>query len=329
MTYSLKMVFCLAAPFALIGCVGITQIQDSVSKFDQATHAAADAELALMKAEGLIDIDNQFYDAALSFATTPDGTFDLTANYQPRQISPKQLETRTELVNAITLYADKMQALATGNDDTTLDTNSTTLAKNLSTLGTTTKLTLTPGNASIAADVEAGVVAIAKLALDNKRANDLKVTAQKTQSSLSAVIGALKNENLLLGKNIGGDLGKIELDLRVIAALSRDAAVGDGSVAKVSGAQKAQTFFILVTGRQLLHADLAAAPTAGTSDAAGPIAYDSIDFAKAVNAALDSVLSGNQAIASSSPANVYAEATDILQRAKAAQAFASSLMGAK
>ena len=31
-----------------------------------------------------------------------------------------QLETRTALVGAIALYADKMQALATGNDDVTL-----------------------------------------------------------------------------------------------------------------------------------------------------------------------------------------------------------------
>jgi hypothetical protein len=318
-------------PIIIAGCTvlpGITQLQDAVAHFDQSTHLAADAEETLLRAERLIDIDNQFYDDAVTFATTPGGNFDLTANYTPRQITAHQIETRVALLCAITLYADKMHALACGNDDATLDTNSANLAGKLSALAAK-KITLTPGTVSVATDVAVGIEAIARLALDNRRAKDLKTTAQQMQPHLAVVVAALKNENALLGKNIGNDLGKIELDLRVIAAKSREELSVDPADAHNSSAQKAKYFFAVVAGRQLLHSELIMTPLTVDAVESGPISYNSVDYARTANAALDAILSGNQAIASAGVTGIYAAANDISQRAKAAQSFASTLTAGK
>jgi hypothetical protein len=308
--------------------LGISRIQDSVCKFDLATHSAVDAEASLIKAEQIIDIDSQFYSDAFDFATHQKNTFDLAANYEPRQITAQQAATRKALMDAVGLYADKLQALATGEDDSTLDSNSTSLAQSLVRLGTAGRITLTPGNRSIATDVAAAVDAVARFALDSTRAKDLKFAAMGIDVQLEVVVRALEGENLLLGKNIGNDLGGIEADLFAVAHLARDSQPRDSTVAPTSS-QEAQAFFAVVAGRQLLHADLAIVPATGTGGAKAGIDYNAIDFSKSANEALEAVLTGNRAIANAGAAGIYSAATDIAQRAKAAQTFANSLSSGK
>jgi hypothetical protein len=328
----LRIAYSFFTPLLITGCstvdigAGLSKMQDAVSHFDQATHSAADAEAALLKAEQAIDVDNQFYGDAVRYATTPGANFDLTASYEPRQVTVQQAETRAKLMSAVTLYADKMQALATGGDDTALDANSTALANSLGKMAAARNFTLTAGNQTLVADVEAGINAIARLALDTTRAKDLRSAAQEIDPELAKVIGALKNENTLLGQNIGNNLGGIELDLIVVARLAREAPNPGGSGdPQLSGSQKAQAFFAVAAGRQLLHADLVIAPATGAGGSKGPIDYHTVEYARAANEALDSVLNGNKAIAAGGAAGIYAAATDLAQRAKAAQAFAKAL----
>ena len=325
-------------PFLFIGCsttevgVGISREQDAVAHFNQAAHAACEAESTLLKAEQTIDVDNQFYGDAVKYATGQGGDFDLTASYEPRQVTFQQSATRQALVDAIALYADKMQALATGGDDTALDANSNAVAGSLRKMAAARKITLSTGNQTLVADVEAGIDAIAKMVLDRRRAGDLRGAAEDINPELVKVITALKNENTLLGRNIGNNLGGIELDLIVIARLSREpsASAANAVDTPLSGAQKAQAFSTVVAGRQLLHSDLAIAPATGAGGSKGRIDYGALEYAKAANAAgSDSVLNGNKAIAGGGAGSLYAAATDLARRAKEAQTFASALCAAQ
>jgi hypothetical protein len=172
--------------------------------------------------------------------------------------------------------------------------------------------------------------------LDNTRSKDLKTAAQEIDPELAKVIKALKGENELLGETIGDNLGGIEIDLIAVARLAHDVPASNSDATKTtdasglakpapSGPQEAQAFFAVVAGRQLLHSDIAIAPSTGVGGPKGPIDYHAVDFAKAANETLDAVLNGNRAIANLGEAGIYAAAIDIAERAKDARDFASSL----
>lgn len=54
---------------ALSACVGLSQIQDSMSHFAQATHAASAAEATFLNAVLTVDCEKQFHTIAYQYST--------------------------------------------------------------------------------------------------------------------------------------------------------------------------------------------------------------------------------------------------------------------
>jgi len=295
---------------ALGGCatIGITQLQDTVGKFDQAAHSTATAEMAFLGSVQSIDEQTQFYQAAFSYATNKETNFDVTGDFKSTLLTSEQIATRKALMDALTLYADKMQAIACGDDDKQLDSNSQSLANHL--LGLAAAKKLPTGTESLDRAVETAVDAVARLALDRIRATDLRKTATDIQPDLETLVKALQQENDPLGKTVIGNLGQIEIELRTIVAMSHQHAPEDA----------AGTFFAIMQSRKLLTDTNALMTYPGNSTV--PVKGE---IAKPINDTLGAILNGNEAIAKKGVGGLAAAATDLYQRAQTAKEFYQSL----
>jgi hypothetical protein len=299
---------------ALSACPGFSRIQDAVLQFSQATHAASTAETAFLNAVQVAECEDQFYTSAYNYSTSkdPKANFDLTGYCKPIVITPEQIETRNALMTAIILYADKMQALATSDDDKQLDANSQTLAQNLNNLASSGGIKLK--DPAIVQGVEAAFGAIAKMVLDQVKYSNLRTAAQNMQSHLMAVVKALKSENFGLGQTITGSLGDIEIMLRDEIALSHQ----QGKVAA------ADTFFNIMNSRNILmSADaLTKKSFASPENAPKPVP---VDTSKPVNDALDAIVRCNDAIAKTGTGGIYAAVNDLYKRAMGAKDLYNSI----
>lgn len=304
----------LLGSFAFAGCttIGITQLQDTVGKFDQAAHSTASAEMAFLGSVRSIDEQTQFYQAAFSYATNTQPNFDVTGDFKSTLLTGDQIATRKALMDALTLYADEMQAIACGEDDKRLDSHTESLAKNL--IGLAEAKKIPTGSESLDRAVETAVVAIARLPLDRLRASDLRKTASEMQPHLETVVSALQRENDFLGKAVIGNLGQIEIELRTIVAMSHQHAPND----------PAATFFAIMQSRRLLTDTNALMTYSG--DSTVPVKGE---IAKPINDALGAVLNGNESIAKKGAGGLAAAANDLYERAQTAKEFYQSLEKSK
>jgi hypothetical protein len=303
----------LAALFGalgLAGCttIGITQLQDTVGKFDQAAHSTETAEMAFLGSVQNIDEQTQFYQAAFAYATNKETNFDVTGDFKSTLLTADQIATRKALMDALTLYADKMQAIACGDDDKQLDSNSQSLATNL--IGLASARKIPTGSASVDRAVETAVDAIARLALDRLHATDLRKTATDMQPNLETIVKALQEENDILGHTVINNLGQIEIELRTIVAMSHQHAPDDA----------AGTFFAIMQSRKLLTDTNALMTYPGNSTV--PVKGE---IAKPINDTLSAILNGNEAIAKKGIGGLASAATDLYQRAQTAKEFYQSL----
>jgi hypothetical protein len=303
-----------ALALTLAGCttIGITQLQDTVGKFDQAAHSTASAEMAFLSSVQAIDEQTQFYQAAFAYATNKEPNFDVTGDFKSTLLTADQIATRKALMDSLTLYADKMQAIACGDDDKQLDAHSQSLATNL--IGLAGAKKIPTGSQGLDRAVETAVDAIARLALDRLRASDLRKTAADMQPHLETIVTALQQENDVLGKTVIGNLGQIEIELRAMVAMSHQRAPDDA----------AATFFAIMQSRRLLTDTnaLMAYPGNSTVPVKGEIA-------KPINDTLSAILNGNEAIAKRGTGGLAAAATDLYQRAQTAKEFYQSLEKSK
>ncbi len=323
-------------PFTLAGCAGLSEMQAPVSKFDDAAHSASTAETSFLNAEQTSECEDQFYTAAFGYsgsATSPialshprkraapapvvASNFDLTGSCKPVDIQPQQLAVRTSLMAALVLYADKMQSLATTNNNKSLDSAATTTAQKLDALGKAGGIVLTGGDATVEHAVEAAFVSIAEMALDQQKYDDIKKAASAMQKPLETIVGALKSENISLATSLAGHLGHVEILLRTGIVLGHN-----------RGQLPDQIFFEIVQARNIIIAEnpiakesLAAATNGADTSASG--------IAKPINDTLDAVVSGNNAIVNVAPGGLSAAATDLYSRANTANAFYNGLTSAK
>ncbi|HEY9154655.1 MAG TPA: hypothetical protein VIM69_05965 [Opitutaceae bacterium] len=312
-SYSLRYA-ALLGTLALAGCttIGITQLQDTVGKFDQAAHSTASAEMAFLGSVQSIDQQTQFYQAAFAYVTNQETNFDVTGDFKSTLLTSDQIATRKALMDALTLYADKMQAIACGDDDKQLDSNSQSLANNL--IGLASSRRIPTGSESLDRAVETAVDAIARLALDRLRATDLRKTAAEMQPHLATIVKALQQENDVLGKTVIANLGQIEIELRTIVAMSHQHAPDDA----------AATFFSIMQSRKLLTDTNALMTYPGNSTV--PVKGE---IAKPINDTLSAILNGNEAIARKGAGGLAAAATDLYERAQTAKEFYQSLEKSK
>ena len=287
----------------LAGCSGLKQIQDTMTKFDEGVHSVATAEMNFFRAVQTADCSNQFYAKAYEYAVDNKGSFDLTGACTPTILDDKEILIRQALMDSITLYADKMVALATSDSDKSLDANAQKLAGRINGLAKQGGFS----DLSLASGVQSAIIAISEMALDQKRFDNLRESASAMAPHLKSVVDALKSENVNFAYGIAGKTAGVEGYLREVVAATHHE-------------QGQLSFFRIVQARRIVQSVNPFSPeTIAASAGGGDLSRDPHNVALQINVTLDSVVNANQAIAGAGTGGLIAAVNDLVVRAKAAQ----------
>jgi hypothetical protein len=276
-------------------CSGLTQMQDTINKFDQGAHTASTAQMSLFKQVQQAECNRNFYNTALSFAAakknssadkSPAITLDLTAPCKHTELTDDQLQIRQKLMDSITLYADAIQTLANGTDDTNLSKNSQALATDINTLAKQQKFSaVTPATTGA---LNTALVTITNMILDHAKYKDIKSAASSVQQELSTVVEELKAENV-------NDIQSLESKAGAIS--------GDFNTAVLAARENAglASFLDVVYARSSIQSIVSAPPNVAQ-----------------LNATLDALVTSNQALARATNGGAIPEISDLTSRAQQA-----------
>jgi hypothetical protein len=310
-----RMTIALGVAAFLGGCGGLGGIQDSVAKFGEAAHGTGSAEMGYLRAVQAADCVNQFHTKSFEFAQGRGPLPRLAGPCAPSILDDASLAQRARLMDAITLYADKLAALATNDDDKALDAGARDLAGKLNAVGQKFGLS----DSIVETGVESAVAAIARMALDQRRFDNAREAAGTMDQPLSIVVAALKTENLLYAQAIGSKIDALEVQL--VTLLNQNAERRGKTRA---GSPDPMKYFDVLQARAILQSANPVGPLPfATAEAARDAAPD--NRAVQLNAALDSIVATNHAIATAGTGGVLASVNDLLARARAAQAMQSAL----
>jgi hypothetical protein len=297
---------------ALSACSSsLTQTQDATSKFSNAAHTISTSEIAFFRAVQTADCNNQFYNQALKWATGSAANFDITGACTPTVLTDAQIQNRQILMTTITLYADQIAALASSDNDKSLDRDSRDLARKINAVAKRGWLK----NISTAGEVEGAVIAIAQMVLDPRIYSDIRAAAQAMDPWLRKLVVALQNENSTIAANpITSKLGGVESTMRTVTAMA-------------PRADPTARFFYLVQARAIMQGvnPMGSAPVAESAGAIEPTRVADKEAAL-LNAALDAVVRANQAIQNATTGGTVAAVNDLIARAQAAQAMQAALI---
>ena len=218
----MKKSFFVAAALTLSGCAPLSQLHDPIWEFDQAVHSITTSQMAYYNGAHTVECERQFYANAfdtvlkaknidLREKCVVDDRFYLTS---------RQIEARRKLFEAITLYVDKLQAVASGEDAQNLDSSLQAQATGIN--GVASSAGLSKNDVSIASYVETAVAELTKMALEQKKIKGIKEAAKSQKDNLATVVEALKKENLMIAYGVNGDIGEIRSKLAGIASAIRD-----------------------------------------------------------------------------------------------------------
>jgi hypothetical protein len=287
------------ALLALSACSGLGQLGDSISKFDQAAHSVAAAQVKFLQSVRAVDCQNQYVARLYDFAIGRTATIDLSGECTPKAPTDQQIEIRQKLMDALVLYADKLQALATGSASKNFGSNAQSLASNLNDFAAKGGFKV-PG---IAAKVEAAVIAVAQMALDQHIFRSVRAAAAGESDNIDQIVEALKGENDAAAIAVRSHLNKITENMALAARYAR-AQHGAG------------TFYLVLSSPSAVQS----LATLGTGKAA------TVEGAAVeLNAALDAFAKANAAIATADSGTMLDALNDLVARAQAAQAMASAL----
>jgi hypothetical protein len=304
-----RLLLSLITAVTIAGCAGLTQMQDSITKFDQGVHSASAAQMNFFRAVQVADCTNQFYTQTYNWAIHKNNNFDLSGICKPEILSDDQIKIRQALMDAITLYADKMAMLATSDDNKTLDSNSQNIASTLDSVAKAHGFT----NLSVTTGVEAAIIAIANMKIDQMRITQIKKSAADMQQYLESIVASLKAENTNFAVGVASKIDAIELELRPI-------------VAETYQQRGKMSFFDVVEARHIMQSvnPFSITPITDTKGAADPKS-DAHNVALQLNAMLDAVINANKAIANAGTGGIIAAANDLIARAQAAQSIQAAL----
>lgn len=325
---SISKAFALIVPFCLLGtgCSGLTQVQDAVTKFDQGAHTVSTTQIAFLKSAQAADCNFQFYTDTFDYSVAPDPkpkmALDLVGACQSTLVNANNLQTRQALLDALTLYADQIQAVASTGSDKTLSTNAQTIAGNLNDLATKSKLLDAKGK-PIAAGVEAAVVGITQMVLSATQLKDIRTSAKAQSDNLKLIVGQLKEENTQLAITMKSMAGSVANTFEsIIGLVKQDGILMSDGHTTVVRRNNPQVYLLAVTARQML---VNTPPTGVGLLAAGSSPQDPVTVASQLNATLDSLVSANDAIANAGTGGLIAAVSDLVARAQAAQSMQAAL----
>jgi hypothetical protein len=281
----------------LSGCAGLSGIQAPLQQFDQSTHSLATSEGAFIQAVRTADCNNQFYQSAFTYSRGQGKLPPLDGACSPTILSDPEIQLRMDSLDALTAYADKLQALAAGTN-TALDASAQTIAADLN------KKFPTPSG--VGAVVETAIIELTNIVLDQVRFTDVKAAAKAASPAIKTIAGDLKVENTGFSGGIGLKLATTESAF--------DAALNQ----QRPGPDK---FFDVITARGLV---MAADPFGSTLG--GPSGQASADAAaQKLNAALDALVKANDALANADNGGILATIKDLVARVKDAQTIHAAL----
>lgn len=215
--FALLMVWC-----SLSGCAHLTQMQDTINKFDQGVHSISASQIAYLNGAHMIECERQFYSNALLTALG-QRNIDLRESCivdDAFYLTSRQIETRKLLFDALTLYVDKLQAISSSEEVNNLDSGMQAQAKGINRVATS--FGLSAKDATIANYVEAAVAGLTEMALENKMTSTIKEAAKSQSDNLSKVVNAIKTENIFIADGLYGDIGDIRSKLTAVVSAIRD-----------------------------------------------------------------------------------------------------------
>ena len=287
---------------ALGACTGLTQMQDTASKFNQSVHVATAAEMNLFREVQAAECSRNFFAQGFTFATAQpidakhhryapgDSVLDLDpAHCTLQELTNDELAIRQKLADTINLYADSIQSLTNGNADTTLSQNSLALAGDIKGLATQEKFTSM--GAGAAASLNAAVLTLVGMIVDHRIYKDVKAAAAAMQESLATIVHRLQQENLDDAKGLAGKADGLINELRTSLGAARD--------------QYGAASFL----------DIVQARSAVQSATLAPAEVDQL------NLTLDSVLKANDALSRSDNGGAIPEISELASRGQQASAL--------
>jgi len=286
----------------LTGCAGLTQMQDTIAKFDQGAHSVSAAQMNFFHQVQTAQCNRDFYTAAFDYSahSRVKEVPKLVAPCDPTELTNDQLKIRQNLMDAITLYADAIQTLANGSDNKNLSDNSKDLAGNIKTLASQQKFaSITPGET---AALNAALVTITNMVLDHTKYKHIRDAASQIQPQLAIVVAELKSENLFDAQALKSKANLLDNQFGTALAAARD------NAAAVSPDKTGVASFLDLVQAHLTYQSIVITPP---------------DVTK-MNDALDALVAANQAVARTTNGGAIPEISDLISRAQQAAALYKS-----
>jgi len=273
-------------------------MQDTAAKFDEGVHSTTEAESRLLHSVQAAQCNRDFYKAGFDFATAErdsqshhflqaQSKLDMRVGQCTHtELTDDQLALRMKLMDTITLYADSIQALTNGTGDTNLSNESQKVAANIQTLGT--QQSFAPQATMTASALNAAVVAVTSLILDQRSHKHVKQAAAQMQKDLESIVEELKAENTADGVGLENKADGLTNEMRAAVSASRDQ-LGPAS------------FLDIVYARITLDSLVISPP----------------DIAQ-MNSALDAIVAANAALARSAKGGAVPEVSALITRAQQA-----------
>jgi hypothetical protein len=283
---------------SLAGCSGISQVKDTISKYNQGIHSVSSTEMNFFRSAQSAECTADFYGKANRWARGVDKNPNIDGICMPQSITDERIKVHQATMDKITLYADTMKALISSDNDRALNLNSKELVNRINSILRTCPIF----NLSAGSDIEMVIVNISQMGLNQRKINEVKAAAQKMEPYLERVIKRLEKENIIVAQGINTHLAEIRKDVEQL--LKKD---------KQKGIVR---FLNFVQARRIVQSanPFGMTPVSRTKGAMDP-QKDPLTVALNLNKALEAVITANKALTSADNGNIAASINDLVLRA--------------